>query len=172
MLLIDDESRSYWDHITGEAVHGPLRGHRLDVWNVTVTTMEAALARDPEITFSTSDYRSLYARFFSRLHHKKIDRRGFIPPPFRRTMEKVDGRLPENAQGLGVVDGERAVFYPLKALTAPVEEAWNGRRLTVIRDPLDGVPRAEWEDGSRPFQLFTRWYGFVLTFPGCEIHSS
>jgi len=26
VLLIDDETRTYWDHITGEAVHGPLSG--------------------------------------------------------------------------------------------------------------------------------------------------
>ena len=34
---------------------------------------------------------------------------------------------------------------------------------------MDKVPAAIWEDESRPFQLFTRWYGFSYTYPGCDI---
>ena len=32
VLLIDDETRTYWDHITGEAVHGPRTGAQPSVW--------------------------------------------------------------------------------------------------------------------------------------------
>ena len=43
-LLWDYETGSYWDHVTGEALHGPLKGERLKVWGIEVTTVAAALA--------------------------------------------------------------------------------------------------------------------------------
>ena len=36
----------------------------------------------------------------------------------------------------------------------------------------DGVPVATWDDGSCPVQLFSRWYGFSLTFPQCDIFNA
>jgi hypothetical protein len=32
------------------------------------------------------------------------------------------------------------------------------------------MPVALWDDDSRPFQIFTRWYGFAFSYPGCEIY--
>jgi len=113
---------------------------------------------------------SLRARFFSFLHRHKIDSRGFLPPTFARTMGAPDERLPRMSQGLGVVVDNEARFYPVETLRGQaVEDDWNGRRLRVARGAVDHVPFAEWEDGARPFQLFTRWYGFSYTFPGCTI---
>lgn len=89
-------------------------------------------------------------------------------------MDEVDDRLPEMTQGLGVVVGDRARFYPLTALDADTEhgidDGWDGQTLHVGRNPIDRVPFATWANGSRPFQLFTRWYGFVLTFPTCDAY--
>lgn len=172
VLLIDDETRTYWDHITGEAVHGALAGQVLDTWGISLTTVEAALGRDPDISVSLSGKRSLKSWIMGSVHRRKVDTRGFLPPPFRRTMEPVDGRLPKMAQGLGVLSNGRARFYPVNALDGGIEDVWDGRRLYVARDPIDRVPYAEWPDKTRPFQLFTRWYGFVLTFPGCEVYET
>ena len=47
---------------------------------------------------------------------------------------------------------------------------WIGRLLRLRISKEDGIPAAVWEDGTRPFQIFPRWYGFSLTYPGCEIH--
>jgi hypothetical protein len=73
-------------------------------------------------------------------------------------------------QGLGVVEGTRAVYYPRTALGGEIRDRWGERELRVwIRD-VDGIPTAEWTDGTSPLQLFTRWYGFSFTYPGCEIY--
>ena len=45
VLLIDDETRTYWDHMTGEAVHGELKGAKLDNWSIEMTNVETALKR-------------------------------------------------------------------------------------------------------------------------------
>ena len=47
----------------------------------------------------------------------------------------------------------------------------DGRGLQIAMGP-DGIPTATWrDDGSLPLQLFTRWYGFSYTYPGCEVYS-
>jgi hypothetical protein len=50
-----------------------------------------------------------------------------------------------------------------------IELDCGGRRLRLALGALDKVPAAHWEDGTRPFQLFTRWYGFAYTCPGSVI---
>lgn len=172
VLLIDDETRTYWDHITGEAVHGPQAGKQLEVFPISMTTVEAELAAHPQTRLARSKL-PFKARIFSWLHRKKIGKPGFIPPPFRQTMSAPDERLPENEQGLGVVVDGEARFYPSATLGDPIDDELGGRRLRIARGEIDRVPFADGlDDGGRPFQLFTRWYGFAYTFPGCSIHGA
>ena len=124
MLLIDDETRTYWDHVTGEAVHGELTGNQLDAWSVQMTTVEAALIDYPDLRLHRSNFRSFRSRLMSRLHRKKINKRGFIPPPFYLTMGKLDERLEKNIQGLGVMVDGVAKFYPIDQLTGGVLDSW------------------------------------------------
>ena len=120
-------------------------------------------------------------------------------PGVRATMNgDPDPRLPARTQGLGVMDEQhRAKFYPMDAVErgGQIEDEWLGRPLIVRRDATSGVPSAEWADGDAhdnnthdnnthdnnthdnnthdnnvPMQLLTRWYGFAITYPGCEIY--
>jgi len=43
-------------------------------------------------------------------------------------------------------------------------------KLKVFIDKDDHVPYALDEQGKIPMQLFTRWYGFSLTYPDCEVY--
>ena len=54
-LLRDFETGSIWNHITGEAVFGPLDGVRLDTYNLLQTTVDAALKAYPDIDVAISD---------------------------------------------------------------------------------------------------------------------
>ena len=172
VLLSDDETRSYWDHITGECVHGELRGAKFENWGVEVTTVEAALKRDAQIELSISKP-PLLARLALPLMKRVVRGKGFMPPFFHATMQEKDRRRPRQESGLGVVVGARARFYPRGSVAGGVTDDWAGRPLRVWIDDVDGIPKAEWasgaESGERPFQLFTRWYGFSFTYPGCEI---
>lgn len=106
-------------------------------------------------------------------HSKKLKAKGFIPPPFRRTMDASDPRLPENTNGLGVIVEGRARFYPMNALAQGIDETWNGRAMRIGLGKLDGAPHATWaQDDSRPMQMLSRWYGFSSTFPDCEIYKA
>jgi len=90
---------------------------------------------------------------------------------FRKTMATVDDRLPEMAQGVGVFFDGLARFYPVERLHTPVTDQLGERSLEVSLDPETKVPHARFtDDETPPMQLFTRWYGFSATFPGCEIY--
>ena len=53
-LLWDRESDSWWNHITGYAVYGPLMGHRLQVSNVLHSTVAQTLDNFPNAVIAIS----------------------------------------------------------------------------------------------------------------------
>ncbi len=176
-VMRDEETESLWDHITGECFEGPLEGRRLDFWHVSLTTYKAELTRHPDTILLKSGYRSVKSLMGKvvgrRLSFKKETT--VLPPHFRMSMhKKVDPRLPEGEQGLGLMDAlDNAKFYPVKAIPSDgeIEDEWLGRKLRIKCDPIDGVPTASWVDTDEgPMQLLSRWYGFSFTYPGCDIY--
>ncbi|MFD1409199.1 hypothetical protein ACFQ49_13770 [Kroppenstedtia eburnea] len=67
-------------------------------------------------------------------------------------------------------------FYPINV----IEQAGGELRDTLVGRPVvisvdeDGFPEVHYEDTEDPQDvpqhLFTRWYGFALTYPNCEIY--
>jgi hypothetical protein len=171
-VLGDRETRTDWDHITGEAFKGPLAGHQLDAWAIRMMTVQSALEEWPEMDVSLSTHRSFRRWLAQKIYPRFLQSRGFIPPPFFLSMSApIDPRLDKLTQGLGVIVGKQARFYPLSAIPAGgVSDDWGGRTLRVEKNPLDGVPRARWADSAdEPFQLLSRWYGFAFTYAGCDV---
>jgi len=169
VILKDAETETYWDHITGQAVYGPLAGKQLHIWPVEMTTVKAALAREPMLPVLRSHQRPLIRQIMRGLHWL-LSTFGFLPPFFLKTMAEVDDRLPKMTLGLGVVVNGQARFYPLDQIKGGLRDDWAGRPLTVGIDAASAVPEARWADGSRPIQLFLRWYGFSLTFPNSQVY--
>lgn len=172
VLLRDDETGSYWDHITGECVHGPLSGQRMDEsWGIRVTTVAAALADHPDLQILRSRP-NLFGRLMGRVMlTRQIRGGGLMPWYFHTTMTPRDKRRKRMDQGLGVVIDGRAKYYPCSAIKQGIRDHFGERELHVFVRKIDRIPTATWEDGEQPFQLFTRWYGFSYTYPGCEIYS-
>ncbi|GJM42913.1 MAG: hypothetical protein DHS20C20_31950 [Ardenticatenaceae bacterium] len=181
LLVRDEQSNSLWDHITGECFDGPLSGERMEFWHVPLTTVAAELARNPQAILLKSDYNTLFMRFMMWIHasfsggNSLINRENSkIPPHFRFSMsQSIDGRLPKDQQGLGVMsEDDSGKFYPMQLLPKGemVTDVWNGRTLHIERGDIDGVPTARWADGGQPMQLLSRWYGFSFTYPNCDIY--
>lgn len=178
VVLADEETRTYWDHITGEAFEGPLAGERLPVWPMRMTTLAALRAERPAARVQRGGPRGLRERIKRRVMAFGM-RRGFLDSPgsmpgfFDQTMRgPVDPRLDRLEQGLGVIEGAEARYYRLRDIPRGTRLAddWSGRRLELWRGEADGVPRAAWADGGDPpMQLLCRWYGFSFTYPGCAI---
>lgn len=170
VLLIDDETGSYWDHITGESVHGPLTGKRLEQWGIEMTTVGAVKSKTPELRIfvSRQNLKARLAVWFMNLPFT----RGRFPPGFRGTMAESDQRLDEMCIGLGVITDRVQRFYPKSGIGNGIDDEIEGRRLRVAIGECDAVPFAVFtDDDSRPLQLFSRWYGFSLTYKDCEIYA-
>lgn len=175
-VMRDEESMSLWDHITGECFEGPLEGKRMAFWPVSMTTVAAELARDPDAVLLKSDYRSVASRLMTTVVSMglSVHNKGTIlAPHFRRSMAtEIDPRLPEGEQGLGIMtDDFEGRFYPVRLLRdGPVTDTWQGRPLRIELGEIDRIPSATFTDtGEQPMQLLTRWYGFSFTCPGCGI---
>lgn len=172
-VLADRETRTHWDHITGAAFAGPLVGRQLDVWPVHMTTVAAALIERPDITISFSNVRSPRRWLAQRLYPQFIHSKSWLPGFFYASLsEPMDSRLDKLTQGLGVIVGKKAKYYPMNLIPAQgIQDEWFNRTLYIKRGVIDGVPRAAWLDaGNEPMQLLSRWYGFSFTYPGCEIY--
>lgn len=178
ILLVDDETRSYWDHITGEAVDGAMTGARMERWPIEVTTVRAALAQAPAAAFARSEPPTFdTGRVLTKIWSKRMAKSAVFPVGFKRTMSAADARRPEMETGVGVVVGQRARYYPMDEVRRGITDRLEGRRIRLELCQTAGMPVARWEDEPTssdeerpPFQLLTRWYGFSRTYPSCEIY--
>ena len=172
-ILADRETRTHWNHITGEAVRGPLKGSQLEAWPVSMTTVAAASVEYPDIQIHLSGCRSFPWRLAKRLYPRFIHNRIWLPIfSYASMQESIDPRLDKLTQGLGVIVEERAKYYPMNCIPKDgLYDLWLGRILGVRFGAYDGVPHAKWLDtNEEPMQLLSRWYGFSFAYPKCEIY--
>ncbi len=203
-LMYDDESGSWWNHMTGEAVYGPEAGKRLPLWNLVHTTVGQALQADPQTRVALSDHQR--ARGPQSTLGEILGRYTRLPEIFPQTLGGEDGRRPRMDLGIGLWSGADARYYAVETLRAEggaVLDTFAGRAVLVYNDPSAYAPMAQytdadrvWWDGEivrmsdgryieegvthaadgsrvevdRPLQVFTRWYGFSLTFPETELY--
>ncbi len=204
-LMRDDETETYWDHMTGEAVYGPLTGHQLEVANLLQSNVGQVLSTDPDVQVALSD-RILWEEERLTLGGLIAGMGGGLSRMFSSTVEAEDDRRPTMDLGMGLWEGEVSRYYPYDVVLnsgKAVLDTFQGKTVLVYLDPtafalaayymdIDGF---EWDDdvlklsdgsyvedgvlydadgerasGDRPLQVFTRWYGFSLTFPGTEIY--
>ncbi len=200
VLLGDKETKSYWHHITGESLYGPLAGKKMPVQNIFHTTVDEALENYPDIHIAISNARM-------RQRGSVLSRLGSgLGRMVRNTMGKADTRRDDMDIGLGIWAGDKGRYYPYDEVRAAgdvIFDTFEGRRMVVFYAPdalallavHTDATSATWEgnelhlntgqvvrygilyepDGSRsetdsPMQVFTRWYGFYLTWPKTEVY--
>ena len=204
-LMRDDESQTFWDHLTGDAVYGPRVGTKLDIANLLHTRVEQVLESNPDALIALSD-RNLRRDEDMELGGLLSRVGRGLSRMFSRTVAEEDSRRPTMDLGMGIWQADEARYYPYERVTAEgnaVMDTFRGRRMVVFLDPsayvlssfyvdADGM---EWDDKvlrfsngqyidggvlhdstgeraavARPLQVFTRWYGFALTFPDATIY--
>lgn len=202
-FLMDYRTESYWNHITGRAMYGPLQGEEMSLDNLLHMSVEQALAVYPDLRVAISDrpIRGEQSRFWPLAKQIPV-----LSQRFRSTMAGEDVRRSTMDVGLGVWTDEAARYYPLEFVAAAgdvVIDELAGRRLLIYLDPTGhalaalytNATEAHWDGKTlrldtgasirsgvllgpdegrvpmeRPLQLFTRWYGFALTFPDTGIY--
>ena len=219
-LFSDEKTGTYWNHMTGEAMYGPLAGEKLELYNVLHSTVRQVLAQDDAALVAISEHprvalsgppggagvRSLGRRvgtWLSRLTN--LGERG-LSGQFKGTIRAEDDRRPTMELGIGIWDGSAARYYAMPTLEEhdrALLDTFEGRTVLVYYDPMayaliahyTTADRVWWADkvlhlstGERiengllfngdgeeieadsPLQVFTRWYGFSLTFPETEVY--
>jgi uncharacterized protein DUF3179 len=154
-LMIDRQTRTLWNNLTGEPALGPLAGTaaRLPVLPLVVTTWKEWRARHPGTTVLALD-REMERRWgFSYLPGAAARKRAGVSfPVWLRS-----GALDAGAEIYAVRLGDRAKAYP-------VERAWKervindqlaGEPLVVVADPESGAVRA-YRRGERTFAPTSR----------------
>ncbi len=220
-VMQDQETKTLWNHITGEALYGPLVGRTLGpMGNFLQMSVEQALIREPMMSVAISDSQYFvngqpFGRDGPIAGGRGRGARGGGPPAlddptarlsiaFSDTLGTEDTRLERMEMGLGVVTEETVRFYPMDVIRerGALVDTVDGRNVLVFIDQSTFTPAALFVDASsatledqeihldtggvvrmgalfdaagdqvdavRPQQLFSRWYGFALTFPGPQI---
>ena len=157
-LLADHQTGSYWDHITGECVHGPLKGRKLDLEPLRHMRTDQALAQFPDARIASSRMLlpfGLVARIMD-IYGKLLGKGRFVPPMLLRTMGVEDQRRARMDLGLGVWSDGASRYYPLEILKARggvLFDRFDGREMLIYLDSISGTPtplfvdvqEAEWE---------------------------
>ncbi|MFC4076178.1 DUF3179 domain-containing (seleno)protein [Salinithrix halophila] len=171
-LLQDDETGSYWDHISGECLHGPMKGAVMQLVPVEHITVAQALKRWPDLKIALSQ-QPWYRKLFLEPLMNFFGDRGIFPPYFRFSMGKRDTRLSDMVSGLGIYTKNTKRFYTIRTIQeagGAINDRIDGRTVSITLN-VDGHPQAVFDDtGEKPMQLYSRWYGFAYTFPGCELY--
>lgn len=209
-LIWDHETGTRWNHMTGEAVHGPLAGERLPLENVLHSTVAQVLEEDPDALLAWSDHPAAVQRsaerggFLDRLLGMIRD----VPDMFPGTMGREDARRDRMEMGIGIWTDDVAKYYPMPTIQERGDallDTFDGQRVLIYYDPTARALAAEvtdaesfeWDDRvlrlsngdrieggvlydgdgerkarDRPLQVFTRWYGFSLTFPETLVYDA
>lgn len=147
LLMADKETESYWDHITGMCLEGKHKGKQLDILHShQILTLKEALEHYPDCLYGKEEmdfFQSIFSKFQN--YKARINGGGFLPPGFRKSMLKIDDRLPEMEMGLGVWEKNKAMFYPIKAIKENgnfLLNKFNNDQLLIYISPTTATPSA------------------------------
>jgi len=202
-VMQDTESKTLWNHISGEAMYGPHVGKTLGpIGNLLQLDVQEALAVDPGMEVAISD--RPYAGRSSVPGQGTLSADAELIGMFIETLGEEDNRRPRMDMGLGVWTDASRRYYPMEEIRArgALIDRLDDRDIVVFIEARSATPTAIFVDsdsatiegneirldsgaviragvlfdaqGNRqareqPQQIFTRWYGYILTFPGAEV---
>lgn len=171
-VMQDAETKTLWNHITGQAVYGRLVGHTLGpVGNLLHMTVKQAFTVDPSTRIAISDQRYLAGgrQFGSVSRGPRVGGgagRGAAGPGlgggrgpgasleipnarmadrFAATLGAEDPRRPRMDIGLGVWIGDTARYYPMERIRTSngvIVDRIDGKNVLVYMEPESSTPAA------------------------------
>jgi hypothetical protein len=153
ILLYDSRSGSYWDHLTGSCLYGPLVGKQLTrLSNLLHMSLRQVLAAYPDALLALS---ALPEQQQAEAEEDEAWRKANEPEwsaGLVKTLGMEDSRLPRLNMGLGVWTATTRRYYPVAQLymmNNVLIDTVDGQRLVVYIDPLSGTPGAFFTDASQ-----------------------
>jgi len=155
----DEETGTFWDHLTGEAVYGPLVGTSLEVGSLEYSLAGQVLENHPEALITISD-QILWENEALGIDGLLKRRNRGLSKMFSSTVEQEDDRLPTMEIGLGIWSGAKARYYPYTEVVDAgnaVLDDFNGYQVLIYLDPEIQVLSAVYVDAES-----LKWQGDVL----------
>lgn len=152
LLIWDEETNSYWQHITGQALYGSSQGKQLNLITSTrqMTAAEAAAAnantRLLTSTLTPEQEKLSRAMEKMRANPERLES-GIIS-----TVVQEDTRRPRFELGLGIWTEQTSIFFPLMMLYANenvLQTEFDGRKVLIYHPPEAVSPTAVYMDTRR-----------------------
>jgi len=164
LLIWDEETDSYWQHITGYCLHGASQGKQLPMIALTrhMNAGEAA-GRTGETRLFISPITEEQAKL-SRAMEKMRSNPDRVGEYIGSTLGQEDTRRPRFELGLGVWTGQNSIFFPLTILHVQdnvLLTELDGRPLLIYHAPDAIAPVAAYVSAKRGY-----WEGDVLRLDG------
>jgi len=167
----DTKTESIWHHLTGECLHGELKGKKLEVEYLKETTIKEELLNNPDLQILISKKHktmkkmmSIGMGYFDKL--TKVNK-NLLPSFFANTIIEEDLTLPRMTNGLVVKIGDTARFYEAKKIKTGMTDTLNGEEIELFKSK---VPYALTKNKKRPLQYYMKWYAFKVNFPDGELY--
>ena len=156
VLIADDESKSYWNHLTGECVEGKSKGSSLKRLSaLRQTTAQQALIEYPDAVYTTinmtQETNDIAEDFHKRFQLPDSPDYGAL----YETLGAEDTRLPQYDMGLGIWTKNTQRYYPMSKLyesNSIVFDEIDGRKVIVCVDDEIGLPTAFYHDARESTQ--------------------
>lgn len=165
MLIYDEETGSYWQHITGEALHGSSAGRQIHMLTDTrQMTAAEAVARHPGARLLVHELTPVQKKISGAMEtmraHPERTEAGILA-----SIGEEDKRRPRFELGLGVVwETHGSMFVPLVMLHTRnnlVMTTFGGRRLLIYLAPDAIAPTAIFVESQK-----ARWVGDSIQLDG------
>jgi predicted heme/steroid binding protein len=159
LLIYDEETSSYWQHITGEGLHGSSAGKQLSSLADTkqMTVAEALTHPSPFVFLHELTPEQAKLAMFSEKMRANPERVGDV---IAMSIGTEDTRRPRFELGLGVWDERGSMFFPLTAMhmnNNVLMTQFHGRQLLVYQHPEAIAPTAVYVETKEAY-----WAGDVL----------
>lgn len=164
LLIWDEETDSFWQHITGACLHGASQGRRLRVLTPSRQMSAAeAVARAGAIWFLHSTL-TPEQEVLSKAMEKMRNKPERVETGIVETIAAEDTRRPRFELGLGVWTGQGSEFFPLVLLHGQenvYQTTLDGRPLLVYQEPEALAPVAVYLQSTE-----ARWQNDSLRLDG------
>lgn len=160
MLISDEETYSYWHHITGVCMYGQSEGKQLtQLANTRQMTVGEIIARQQNtvlLTTTLSEAQQKLSRFTEKMRANPER----VEAGIMATVSEEDTRRPRFELGLGVWNKEMSIFFPLVMLhmyNNALITTFDNRPLLIYQTPDAIAPVAAFVETQQ-----TWWEGDVL----------
>jgi len=152
VLMADDQTNSYWDHLSGMCLIGEYTGKQLErIGSITSTNARNAVSKYPDLQLFVSKITDDEQADVEQMQQLRADEDwdGWRIQLFDTAKE--DTRLSRLTMGLGVWTDDVSKFYSYTKLNSHnniIFDTFDGRNLLVYLDPVTHVPSAVYTDAD------------------------